>query len=479
MRNFQKKYFEGEGGIRILLGIALPMIVSSAAETVMMFVDRLFLSRLGPVHLAASLGGGFTAFMALTFFFGVIGYGNALVAQHYGAGQPERCGRAGAQALILAAVSYPIILLSLPLVSAAFDWFGHSAEQVALERAYFRILAWGSVLSLMRTALSSFFCGIGRTRIVMVANTAAMAINIPANYGLIFGNFGLPALGIEGAACGTILGSLCGLCILAAAYAAPSMRRAFATLSGLRYDRDMMGRLLRFGLPSGIEFFLNMSAFNLFVLLFHGYGPDAAAAISITLNWDLMAFLPLIGLSQAVTSLAGRYIGSGRPALVRRSAFSGLTSCGLYCLAMSLLFVLSPGPLVAMFAVGSSPEQYAAVVPMAILMLRLAALYTIVDGAFVIFDGALRGVGDTHWTMKATVTLHWIMAFSALLLIKVLAVPPIVAWLAFIAFVLVLATLLAVRFLGEKWRELDVMQPPSTAPTVVADAGAVAPPDIR
>ncbi|MDA0989654.1 MAG: MATE family efflux transporter [Verrucomicrobia bacterium] len=470
MRSWMQAQWDGEGGMRVLLAIALPMIVSSAAETIMMFVDRLFLSRIGPVHLAASLGGGFTAFMVMTFFLGMIGYVNALVAQNLGANQKARCSLAGAQGIILALLSYPVILMTIPLVARGLSAMGHSPEQLALETTYFRIVAGGSVFGLLRTALSGFFCGIGKTRMVMIANTLAMAINVPANYALIFGRFGCPAMGIKGAAIATVIGSGAGCVMLLVAYWAPRTRVEYGTAATLRWDGAMMRQLLRFGFPSGVEFFMNMAAFNAFVLSFHSYGEAAAAAITITLNWDLLAFLPLIGLGQAVTSMTGRYLGAEQPAIVRRAALSGLKICGLYAVLMSALFVCLPEPLVNLFA--RDADAYAGAIPLAIQTLRLAAIYTIADGVLVVFDGALRGVGDTHWTMRTTVSLHWIMAIVSVLMIRVWQLAPVWAWTAFITFVLTLACLLAWRFLSGRWRGLDVLTVPGPA-AVMTDVAAI------
>ena len=105
----------GPGGITMLLGIAIPMVISNAAETIMMFVDRMFLASFGREYLAAALSGGLTVFMLTTFFFGILGYVNALTAQYFGSGQKKQCGVAVAQGLIVAVLSYPIVLASVPL----------------------------------------------------------------------------------------------------------------------------------------------------------------------------------------------------------------------------------------------------------------------------------------------------------------------------------------------------------------------------
>jgi len=464
----------GPGGISMLLGIAIPMVISNAAETIMMFVDRMFLASFGREHLAAAMSGGLTVFMLTTFFFGILGYVNALTAQYFGSGQKKQCGVAVAQGFIVAVLSYPIMLASVPLACRLLGLAGHDPLQHELESTYLTILSFGTIMALLRAALSGFFTGIGRTRIVMVSSILAMLLNIPANYVLIFGHLGFPAMGIRGAAYGTLFGSAVALIVMIAAYVMPKVRCEFNTLGGLRLDVDMLRRLLRFGLPGGVEFFLNIAAFNLFVQLFHSYGTDAAAAITITFNWDLVAFLPMMGFNMGVMSLVGRYLGAGDPTTAARVAHSGLKIATLYGLIMAILFVGFPEMLVSFFTRTGDAGEYTNAIPLAVITLRLAAAYTLVSGVLVVFDGALRGGGDTRWTMWASVILHWLMAGSCAFLIKVACVPPVLAWGTFITLVFALAITLGLRFRTGKWQHFAVIGSPSRLPTT---GRGPAPPD--
>ena len=101
-------------------------------------------------------------------------------------------------------------------------------------------------------------------------------------------------------------------------------RERYGVREGFVFDRQLMTKLLRFGSPSGAEFFLNLLGFNLLVMTFHSYGVVAATAMTITFNWDLVSFIPLVGVGIAVTSLVGRYIGAGKPDLAHRATMSGV-----------------------------------------------------------------------------------------------------------------------------------------------------------
>ncbi|WP_432822207.1 MATE family efflux transporter [Trichloromonas sp.] len=445
------------GGLREMLAIALPMVVSHASETAMIFVDRLFLSRLGTVPMSASMAGGLASFMMMTFFIGLIGYATALVAQYLGAGRKEICARVVTQTLFVALLAYPLILSGRPLVHRLFAVSGIAPAQLIQQQAYFDILLYGAVLVLLRTCLSSFFSGIGRTRVVMLSALVAMLVNIAANYVLIFGRFGLPALGIRGAAIGTLLGSFCALLVLLAAYLGRGTRREFEVVSALRFDGAVMKKLLRFGSPAGVEMFLNLLAFTLMILLFHSHGPATATAVTIVFNWDMVSFVPLIGIQIGVVSLVGRYLGAGRPEVAERAARSGLKMGWAYSSVILILFVFLPGPLVTIFAPAAPDAVYAQAAPLATVMLRLAAFYVLADAVMLVCSGVLRGAGDTFWAMCISVAMHWLLLPVLYLALKVLRLPPQTAWLVQIFLFLAFSVIFYLRYRSGRWKFLQVV----------------------
>jgi MATE family multidrug resistance protein len=445
------------GGIRELLAIALPMVVSHACDTVMVFTDRLFLSRLGSVHMNASMAGGLTCFMTMTFFIGLTGYTTALVAQHLGARQKSQCAKATAQAFIIALAAYPLILLARPLIHITFAKSGIPSDQLGLQTRYFDILIYGTIFTLFRTCLSSFFSGIGRTRIVMMSALTAMVVNVAMNYVLIFGRLGVPALGIRGAAYGTITGGVCGLAVLAAVYFGPAIQREFLVVRALRFDRRIMARLLRFGYPTGIEMFLNLMAFNGLILAFHAHSPVTATAVTIMFNWDMVAFVPLIGLEIAVMSLVGRYMGAQQPDIAHRATMSGLKSGWAYSACILMLFVFLPEQLVVLFKPQLADNIFAQAMPMAIRMIRIASLYLMIDAVILVFSGALRGAGDTFWAMCVSVSLHWFLVAILTVLLYGLKLSPETTWFALVLVFLTFSSLFYLRYRSGKWRHIRVV----------------------
>lgn len=454
------RHLEGQGGVGELAALAVPIVVSQGAQTAMMFTDRWFLSRLSGAHLAAAMAGGLTCFMTMTLVVGVIQYSTALAAQYLGAGRPERCASASAQALLLGLLAWPVLLALKPLGVTFLARMGHDPAQFELEATYFRILTSGAILGFTRFGLGAFFSGIGRTRVVMAASLLAMAVNIGANYVLIFGKFGFPALGMRGAAYGTVIGDGAGTVLLACRYFAPAMRRRYRTLRTLRFHRQTFATLLRFGWPAGVEFFLIIAAFNVVVQWFHSYGPDVATAVTITFNWDMVAFVPMTGLNIGVMSLVGRYMGARQPDAAQRAALSGLKAALMYSGTLTVLFLSVPDALAGVFADPGVERGIGQILPLAIRLVRLAGLYLIADAVLLVFAGALRGAGDTTWVMRASVALHWLMAGVLYLLLKVFVVPPVHAWISFVAWIGLMAVIFGLRFATGHWRSIEVVRPP-------------------
>lgn len=440
-----------------MLAIALPMVVSHGCETLMIFTDRLFLSRLGPVPMSASMAGGLTSFMMMTFFIGLTGYTTALVAQYLGAGRKERCARVVSQAVLVSLVAAPLIFAARPLAHALFEGSGIPPEQLAPQKAYFDILLAGGLLVLLRTSLSSFFSGIGRTRVVMLSALTAVTVNIAANYVLVFGKFGVPALGIRGAALGHLLSSFCALLVLVAAYLEKENRREYGIGTSLRLDREAMRKLLRFGSPAGLEMFLNLLAFTTMIMLFHSHGLATATAVTVVFNWDMVSFVPLLGLQIGVVSVVGRYMGAGRPEVAERAASSALKMGWAYSSVILVLFVSFPEALVAVFRPEAPDAVFAEAAPLASGMLRLASIYVLADAVMIVYSGVLRGAGDTLWAMCASVGMHWLLVPVLFLLLKILGFPPQSAWLVLVFLFMGFCGVFYLRYRTGRWKALSMV----------------------
>lgn len=449
--------FRKNGDIKDVLVVALPMLLSMSFDTLMTFVDRLFLSRLGPAEMNASLGAGGMNLVLITFFTGMISYTTAMVAQRFGAGKKQECASVFMQAVYLSLACVPFLYLMIPLGHLIFEQQGLTADQLAYQKLYFNILMIGGIVSLVRNAAPCFFSGIGETKIIMKAAFAGMLVNIVCNYFLIFGVGPCPRLGVAGAAYGTVTGNIVSTVMLFVVYFGKRYHSLYGTRSNLKFNLAQVKELLKRGMPSGVEMFLNMAAFQLMILLFHGLGAEAATAASIMFNWDMVAYVPLMGLEVASTSLVGRYVGAKSAAAASRSTYSGLKVGWGYSLLIAVLLIFLPGVLADVFRpdVTASAEAIAifeSARPMGIFMLRFATLYIFVEVLLVVYCGALRGAGDTVWVMCACAVMNWFNTIALYVAAYIIKVPPHYAWIIVVCVYSTAPVLFYLRWKSGKWR---------------------------
>ena len=457
-RFYRPSRFKKNGDVKDVLVVALPMLLSMSFDTLMTFIDRLFLSKLGPAEMNAALGAGAVQLALTMFFTGMISYTTAMVAQRLGGKRRWDCARAFMQALYVSLMCVPLLYLTIPLGHFAFGMEHLPADQLQYQKTYFNILMFGGVINLVRNVAPCFFSGIGETKIVMKAAFVGMLVNVACNFVLIYGMGPIPALGVAGAAYGTLIGNVVSTVILFAKFFGKSCHRRFRTRYAFAFSWPLTRELLKKGIPSGVEMFLNMSAFQLLILMFHALGPESATASSVMFNWDMVAYVPLMGLEVASTSLVGRYVGAKDGAAASRSTYSGLKLGWGYSLLMGIFFIFLPGILTDIFKPDVAEASAEAIAifesarPMSIFMLRIATFYIFVEVLLVIYAGALRGAGDTLWVMFACAIMNWCVAGALYLVAYVFGLPAHLAWIAVVAVYSTAPVLFWLRWKSGKWR---------------------------
>jgi len=217
----------------------------------------------------------------------------------------------------------------------------------------------------------------------------------------------------------------------------------------------VMKKLLRFGYPSGVEFFLNLLAFDILVLLFHSHGLVTAAAVTVVFNWDMVSFIPLIGMSIGVASLVGRYMGAQQPDLAHGVTVAGIKLVCIYAAAVIASYSLLPSFLVGIFLTPADQESWS----LAVFMVRLVSVYVFADAVGLVFSGALRGAGDTFMTMCLSVSTHWLLLACVLFTLRILHSSPRVAWVVLVLLVWTIGGAFYARYRSGRWRSLRVVEP--------------------
>ena len=439
------------GTTRELLDIALPMVVSQGSFAVMVFCDRFFLSFLGPEHVAAAMAGGVASFFTTSLFIGILAYANALAAQYYGKGDTWRCPRVVTQGFGLALAAMLVILPVSVGVYQLFGVMGHVETQLALERVYYQVLIGGSIFALLKVVIGSYFAGVGRTRVVMICDVIGVMLNIPLSWALIFGKFGLPEMGMAGAAIGTVISNAFSLGLFLMFYFNPVHRDRFRVMESFVFDRGIVRRYIRLGVPSGFEMFMNITTFNLIIMMFQSYGVAAGAAASIVFSWDMMSFVPMIGLHIAVISLIGRYVGANDMQHANDVIKAGFRVAFVYAGILGVLFIVFRAEFILLFA--QSEADFSEIVELGSFMMVGLSCYVLADAVLLIAGGALRGAGDTRWLMTVSIVLHWLMVVAQYFIIIVYDAGPRLSWVAFVIMILMLASCYIWRLLGGVWRQ--------------------------
>ncbi len=448
------------GGYREVIRVALPLILSTASMTLMLFVDRMFLSWYGEDSVAAATPGGITYFTICSIFLGTAQYVNTIVAQHHGSGDKPACARAVWQGIFFSTAAAPMILACIPVGGIIFTWSGHGVTVSTLEKEYFSILMVGGVVLPFNAALSSFFSGRGRTAVVMWGNLAGNAANLVLAYALIFGKLGFPEMGIRGAGLATAITGAIPALYWAVLFLSPRYQVQYRTRKEFRWDPKLFSMLLRYGIPSGVQFFLDVGSFTMFVLLVGRLGEADLAAANIALSIEMLAFLPMVGMSIATSTLVGEYIGRDRPEIAQKSTYSALKLALAYTAIPAVLYLFIPGSLMELFRPAPHIGQgFDVIMAKGIVLVRVIAIYTMFDTIFIVFSGALKGAGDTRFAMWAQILMAWIFFIPPVyLIIEYFHAGLFAAWSWVLVYVVVLGVIFWLRFRSGYWKTIRMVE---------------------
>ncbi len=459
--NYLKARWAHPQGYKAVLALGLPMIINMASATIMQFTDRLFLSRYSLDAIAASLPAAnisLTCFLTLS---GLCSYSSVLIAQYTGAKRPEMAGPALWQGLWCGFGGCLILLLLCLPAEGIFALAGHSPEVQRLETPYFQILNVGACFSLLAGVVSTFLYGRGHSRPVMLAGLAAAAVNIPLDYALIYGPGFFPEWGIHGAGVATACGGLLNLLLLFPLVFNRKNDSEFRVLRGWKPDWALLKKLLRFGLPSSFNFFVELGAISWFILEIGRLGAVELAAANIVFSINSIVFLPMVGLSIALSTLAGHSMGRGKPQEVVELAKTALPLSLCYAVPLVSLLILCSGTVVDIFATrGSQAASFADVRVLAVNLLFFIGIYVFGDAINLGIFGLLKGAGDTFAVLCIVVVgVGGFLCAPLLVFIKILHYPLSIydMWIIFSIYIYALSVMVIWRFGSGRWKNIRVI----------------------
>ena len=450
-----------------VLKLSWPASLALMNTQIIRFVDGYMVSHVSHEAFAAQFGGGMLAFAPEAFAMGVLSVVSTYVSQNFGAGRFRRAGQYAWAGIFMSLAMAAMMALFVPLAGGVFSAMKHAPEVQGLEAMYFRYMILAAFLTLPTRVLEQFFYGIHRSRVVLAGTLISNVVNVVANYVLIFGHFGFPAMGLEGAALGSVISWAVQLVFVACMFVAGAQRRVYGTHMPQAVRAGQCKELLRIGWPAGVQFSNDIFCWGLFTTVLVGtfFGDLHMAATTTVMRYLGLSFMPAAGIGLAVTALVGKHIGRSDPDAARRCVRTGVVIAVAYMSACGLAFWLFRYPMIRFLLAnvpsgpGSAPENIDLVVAFAASVMICAAIFQPLDAVCIVYTGALRGAGDTHWPMVATLVMNWsIVIGGGCLMVWLLpqwgSVGP---WITASAFVILLGVVMAWRFESGAWRKIDLL----------------------
>ena len=447
--------------VRTLLTLAWPIILARATQAVIGFADALQTAPLGEEALAAVTTGAINTMNAIVLPMGLVFIVQSFAAQLKGRGELVAARRYAYYALLLAGISGVLAIAALPLVGPALSLFPYAPRVHELMTEYMTVRLVGVGLIVGTEALGNWYGGLGQTTIQMRAGMVAMVANVGLNYLLIEGHLGAPALGVAGAAWASTIASGLGFAIVAW----PFVRSARADTGTHVFGGSMLRslrraelfRMLRFGLPNGVNWFLEFGAFSLFLNVAVAHlGTTTLAAMNVVIQVNCIAFMPAFGLASAGAILVGQSLGRGAPDEVPRLVRTTTLVAALWMGTVGLVYLLFPSAIFDWFRPRDVPAE--TLTALGASLLAVSTAWQLFDAVVMTVAEALRAAGDTAWCMWARVANAWLLFVPCgFLVIFVLGGGPIAAVLCLVAYVASLAALMVWRFRRGAWRRIDLV----------------------
>ncbi len=429
-----------------LARLAAPMVMSNLAYTLLGVLDTMFLGRVSTAAVG-SIGVASTLFLAFALLFRGTIYGTLpYVARMYGGRRPREAGKYLQHFAFLALLISPLVALLPWAVQAYFRVVRPHPEIAVLAAEYINIRFIELPFSLLAGAISSFLIGVGNAKSPMWMAWVSVTVNAIANYILIFGKLGLPALGVAGAAWGTVI--------------AVAVQLGFGIVVTIRYywQEYYLGEwswpswreiadMVKVGMPIGLTDAVELAAFSTFFTLISRLGTVELAASQIANQIAAFAFMPGFAFGQATGSLVGRYLGAEDCKTAEIVGYQGAL------LGVAAMGVVGVGFWVFSPVLGRMFTADLEVIQMTALLLKVMAFYQVFDAANIVFRGALNGAGDTRFTMAVAVAGSAVVFIPAVYLFAfTLNLQLLGAWLGCMVYLVTLAGLCFARFRRGQWK---------------------------
>jgi len=487
-----------------MLTIAIPSVATMTSYTIMAFVDKFMVKDIGedPVYISAQSNGSMFVWMFMAYVLGMNGVINSFVSQNLGAGKAERGAAYTWNGLWIGLLYFVVLMVPmywmLPGLFSQSWMFGNDPQLAGLSTDYAQVVLLGGVFVIAARSLHHYFYGMHRANVVLVSAVAGNLTNVFVNLLLIFGDKGMPvpegvlgdyvigpitqpiaalassmgieAMGITGAALGTLAGSAVEFVVPFLLFLSPRYARLFGTRKAWKVSVQCIKDLVKVGTAPGFMFINEMVCWTILMVWLVPRGGEAVGddpVLHNTVGWIALqymhlSFMPAVGISIATQAMVGKAMGMGRPDIALARTMLALKITLGYMGLCALCFVVFREPLIEVFInEGTSAEETARLIEIGVLIMIAAAVFQIFDAVAITLTGALRGAGDTVWPGVATIILSWVcipgIGYAMIKLAPQLG--SIGPWIGASLYIIGLGIALAVRFYGGKWKSMTLVDP--------------------
>lgn len=380
--------------------LAAPIVLINVGLQAMGVVDTLMVGRLGGNAIASVALGNFYFFNVCIFGLGLLGVLDPIIGQAVGAGDHESVARGLQRGIVMAVVVALVVTIVLMPGERVLHLLGQPDEVIGDTAAYARRRAIGALPFLLFHVFRQTLQAMGPVRPVLWAVLLANLVNAFANWVLIYGHLGAPALGVPGSGYATAI-AMWTLAPLLLVFAWPLLRDALCPWRAETLHLAPLGRMLRMGIPIGTQWFFEAFAFGLTALFMGWLGTTSLAGHEIALNMAALTFMVPLGISGAAAAVVGRAIGRGDLVAARRDAVAAIV-CGVGFMCISaVVFIAAPTWLATRYT------TEAATVAVAVSLIPLAGVFQVFDGLQAVTSGVLRGTGDTRIPAILHIVAFW------------------------------------------------------------------------
>lgn len=442
-----------------IIKLVWPLALGMANNAIMQFADRVFLSRESEVSLAAVFPASMLALVFTCFFQSIVAYSGTFVAQFKGAQDSKGCVRSYVAGLMLSAFSAVAIFLLIPIGFYIFQMSGHEGELLAKEKMYYGIIMGGGFATCAATAAQCFFTGLGVTRIVFWANIFGNVLNIILNYFLIFGVGPIPPLGISGAAIATVVSQFSQfLLLMGIALKRPEINGLKNLFNhGWIEFRNLLWKIIKVGVPSGVYSVLNMLSFTIFVFITANVGVTELAVSNAVFAVNYLLLAPVEGFAVGAGTLVGQYQGAGRNDYAWKAGNMTLILAESFIVVGAILAVVFYRPLLGLFIENAEALKAEQFMSLGFILFLLMAAWQCFDTADVTIAGALKGAGDTKFVMMLMLVCAFLIWMPLLFIVNHYHPTMPALWATMIVYIIIISIATLARWKWGPWRKIKLI----------------------